>query len=63
MVQYESSPGGEKVGDDEENVEQNRQQQILLGLLNMKMRRAKVDVQNVNIGGDGGYLSEVRWCV
>ena len=45
MVQYEGSPGGQKVGDDEENVEQNRQQQILLGILNIKMRRAKVAVQ------------------
>ena len=33
MVQYESSPGGQEVGDDQEDVEQDREQQILLSLL------------------------------
>ena len=33
MVEYESSPGGQQVGDDHEDVEQDGEQQILLSLL------------------------------
>ena len=59
MVQYEGAPGRQQVGEDQQNVEQNRQQEIPLGILDIKVRRSEVDIQDVHTGTDGGYLGQV----